>query len=220
MRICPDIIMFGGTFDPPHEGHSKCLEAVLSVVPAKVIVVPSQVPPQSAHQLKRVYASYQQRLDMARLHFQSATLDHHHIEVSDIEGKLPVPSYTLQTIRALRSQKSDKTFGIVIGYDQLDRLESWYGINDLLDECDLIVINRGGENLLSRVKLLAERLQRTYREIDCGVAWKTAPTGVRIMSEEVSPLSSTQIRKGDEVVSDSALSDAVRDYIIKHHLYS
>lgn len=217
----PEIIaVFGGTFDPPHEGHSKCLEAVFSMLaPELIIVVPAYVPPTSKSHVKSTHASYEQRLDMARLHFASQSYGNL-VEVSDIESQLSTPSYSLKTMRAIQLKYPNEKLFFVIGFDQLDRLESWYGINDFLNEFNLLVVNRDTGKIESRLEELALNLNRKYHHSSQGILWEGTGTRVCISREDVSPLSSTQIRRENDIVSHWGLCDAVRDYMTKNKLYS
>jgi nicotinate-nucleotide adenylyltransferase len=63
---------------------------------------------------------------------------------SDIEGRLGGESRTLLTIKALRAERPDCEFHLVVGADIESELPSWYGAEELLRTVPLIVVGRAG----------------------------------------------------------------------------
>jgi nicotinate-nucleotide adenylyltransferase len=133
------IALFGGTFDPTHLGHTAVAAAAGEHIGAeKVMFVPARRSP-----LKAFFpeASDADRLTMIGL----AISGNSGFEVSDYELKRPGPSYTLETIRYFRQQLGS---GVLIywlaGADTLEDLPHWYGVTELIDECNLAVMYRAG----------------------------------------------------------------------------
>ena len=133
------IALFGGTFDPIHLGHTTVTAAAGEHIGAeKVVLVPARRSP-----LKAFFpeASDEDRLAMIGL----AISGNNGFEVSDYELKKAGPSYTLETVRYFRQQLGS---GVLIcwlaGADTLEDLPHWYGVTELIDECNLAVMYRAG----------------------------------------------------------------------------
>ncbi|MGD0596706.1 MAG: nicotinate (nicotinamide) nucleotide adenylyltransferase [Sedimentisphaerales bacterium] len=133
------IALFGGTFDPIHLGHTAVAAAAGEHIGAdKVVFVPARRSP-----LKAFFpeASDEDRLAMIGL----AISGNSGFEVSDYELKKAGPNYTLETVRYFRQQLGS---GVLIywlaGTDTLEDLPHWYGVTELIDECNLAVMYRAG----------------------------------------------------------------------------
>ena len=126
--------MIGGTFDPIHVGHLALAEEVLHSLGAdKVIFVPSASPPH-----KEGYLAYSYRHEMSII----ATAANPCFEVSSIELKREGPSYTIDTVRELRNVFGELSF--VTGADAILDIFSWENPEELLLECEFVVVARPG----------------------------------------------------------------------------
>ena len=127
---------FFGTFNPVHKGHIEIAKQVKELLGFdRVIFVPAYMPP---HKIEGT-ANYIDRLNMAKL----AVGDDN---VSDIESKLKVPSYTYRTIEKLCQDNNNKRVNFILGYDQFFKLESWKEPEILKEKIHFIVIPRRFEN--------------------------------------------------------------------------
>ena len=127
---------FFGTFNPIHLGHVEIERRVKELCNfEKVIFVPSYMPP---HKIEGL-ATYKDRLEMARLAVGKEN-------VSDIELKLQVPSYTYRTIEKLYEQNNNQKINFIIGYDQFFKIESWKEPEILKEKINFIVIPRKFQN--------------------------------------------------------------------------
>jgi nicotinate-nucleotide adenylyltransferase len=199
------IILFGGTFDPIHLGHTTVAAAAAEYVGAEqVVFIPAKRSP-----LKESLplASDSDRLKMITLAIEG----NEKFQSSDCELKKSKPSYTLDTIRQFRSEYGDETLiHWLVGADAIDDLSRWYKITELIDQCDLSVMCRAGCEPPDFTKFKpvwgAERVARLHRNI--------IPT-------PLIDISSTEIRKrlatGQDVTD--MLSPAVAEYIRAHGLY-
>ena len=88
-------VIFGGTFDPPHEGHKNLLRSVMKKGYDRAIVIPASVPPHK--QRENAQADFERRLALTRDMFS----DMENVSVSDIEGKRKGKSFTIDTIEEL-----------------------------------------------------------------------------------------------------------------------
>jgi nicotinate-nucleotide adenylyltransferase len=130
--------IFGGSFDPPHEGHRHLARsAAASLRLDRILWVPAQDPPHK----DKPGTPFDHRLAMARL--AAAGLPGN--EVSDIESRLPVPSYSLRTIQALKKEYgSEHAWHFLIGSDNWSIFPTWHRPEDVLREAVLVVYPRRG----------------------------------------------------------------------------
>ena len=130
--------LFGGTFDPIHNGHIQICESFLkSGYIDGLWIIPASIPPLKEH---TVIASFANRFAMLKLAFQSKE----HVRILDIEDSLPKPNYTIQTVQHLKKIHPNVDFKLCIGADSLKNIHSWYKYQELLLEIDLLVVSRPG----------------------------------------------------------------------------
>jgi len=129
--------VFGGTFDPIHTGHLAAMqEAAFELDLDRVLFVPNHVPP---HKLDRPVTWFQDRVAMVRLAIASNVS--FEIDTSEIDRE--GPSYTLDTLRLLtRRLGSGTSVVFILGFDALLDLPNWHEPDTLLEEFDLVVMDR------------------------------------------------------------------------------
>ena len=129
------IALFGGTFDPVHLGHSAVAASAAEHIGAeKVIFVPAKRSP-----LKNFFpeADDDDRLAMINL----AIADNKKFQVNDYELRKSKPSYTLETARHFQADYGEEALIYwLLGADSINELSRWYGIVELIDECNLCVM--------------------------------------------------------------------------------
>src|ERR1035437_3488194 len=112
--------VFGGTFDPPHIAHLIAGEIAAETYHLdKLLFIPAFIPP---HKTEQVVSEAKHRLAMIRL----ATEGNQHFEVSAVEIDRQGPSYTIDTLRALREKLRPEALYLFIGRDQLEIFGSWH----------------------------------------------------------------------------------------------
>ncbi len=129
--------LFGGTFDPPHNAHVALARAALDVFQLDALHwIPAGQPWQKA----RMISAAVHREAMVR-----AAIDGEPRFVLDrIELEREGPSFTLDTVRALRLQHAQAELFLVIGADQYAGLHTWRDWPELLGLVTLAVANRPG----------------------------------------------------------------------------
>ena len=133
--------MFGGTFDPPHVGHvSLARELQESGALDEILWIPAGVPP---HKPANLLTSAELRMEMVR----AATGGCAHQSVSDIELLKEGPSYTVDTLRALRSKRPEATPVLIMGSDQFAELAGWREAEEVVRLADVCVWARGDVEL-------------------------------------------------------------------------
>jgi len=150
--------IMGGTFDPIHFGHlAAAEEARVRFQLARVIFIPNGRPP---HKPDYVPSPAGQRYDMVRL----ATAANPAFEPSRIEIDRPGPSYSVDTLRALRRQLGEDTrFYFIAGADALLEMLTWRDPERLAEVCEFVAVSRPGYDLRQlREKLPANLLARMH----------------------------------------------------------
>jgi nicotinate-nucleotide adenylyltransferase len=183
--------IFGGTFDPVHNGHLRAAHSFLeSGLIDEIWVLLTPDPP---HKTDRSQADYSHRLEMLKLAF--SRLDKVHINT--VEKELSSPSYSLKTIQHLKKTYPDHTFFLCLGEDSIRHFHIWYKYREILKLCSIIAVERPGFDSSNVEKSILERT---------------------IFAEHVPmKVSSTQIRSEDNIAPH--VPKPVADYIKKHKLY-
>lgn len=168
----PRIGVLGGAFDPPHIGHViVAQEAWWRFGLDRVLLVPVAEP--SDRPAPAFPAD--ERLHMVELAVQG----HPGLAASDVEIRRGGPSYTVDTIRALREREPAARFWFMMGADRLPTLPRWRDPDDLLAMARLAVMPRDGHG----AEWIAE------------VAARVAPGRVDVLETPMVGVSSTTIRE-------------------------
>jgi nicotinate-nucleotide adenylyltransferase len=129
--------LLGGTFDPIHFGHLRAAEnARVALGLDRVVLMPAGQPP---HRDAPV-APALDRYAMVAL----AAGGQPDLVPSDVELRRDGPSYTVDTVAALRETDPRAEIVVVIGSDQLPTLPEWREPRRLLEMCSLAVVERPG----------------------------------------------------------------------------
>lgn len=186
--------IFGGSFDPVHNGHIRIVKSFLAsrLVDEILVLLTSDPPHKSSH----TQAGFTHRLEMLRLAF--AGMDNVH--VSDLENRLTKPSYTLQTIEYLQRESPETTWYLCLGEDSLATFHTWHRYKDIIDKITLLVAERPGFD---------------HPDADPAILENTI-----IVKHTPLEISSTDIRhQGGAAASSPSLPEPVADYIREHQLY-
>lgn len=190
--------LFGGTFDPPHNGHFIIAEAIRQNLDLnKIVFIPAYNPPHKYAQLP--ITPIEHRLAMLEL----CTRYNAHFEINDIEIQRGGISYTIETIRQIKSenQLSAGELYFLIGSDSLAEFKTWYRWQDILEECKVVVARRPRfEKEAIDTEILEQVLFLNLPRIE---------------------ISSTEVRERFEKgqMTRFYISDAVYEYIQAHGLY-
>ncbi len=130
------IAIFGGTFDPFHNGHLRMAVEVMEGIPlSDLFLVPSARPP---HKPSRPMASAEDRLAMA----SAAVAGIEGISVLDLELRREGPSYSLLTVREVSEKNPGADLLFLIGADAFAEITTWHRYQDLLTACDFLLLPR------------------------------------------------------------------------------
>ena len=192
--------IFGGSFDPVHNGHVNVAKDFLSSFALdKLLIIPTGI-----HPRKPVDANDdpQKRIEMCRLAFKGINK----IEVSDIEVRRKEKSYTVLTLRELK--KNGDELYLLCGTDMLLSIERWYCFEEILALCTLVCVRRKNDDGIQFIGAV-EKLKK-YRDAK-----------IATLEADITEISSSDIRSrirlGESV--DSMIPENVYDYITLNKLY-
>ena len=130
------LAVYGGSFDPPHRAHVLAVEHVLRTRQAEAVLVV----PVFRHAFGKRMEAFEHRVRMCELAFEHTA----GVEVSPIEAELPAPSYTVQTLRALRERYPTSELRFVVGTDAVQESHKWHLFDEVCRIAPLIVLGRVG----------------------------------------------------------------------------
>ena len=193
--------IYGGTFDPVHNGHLALAGAALGAFGLdQVLFVPGHVTP---FKLNARIASDADRLAMLRL----AVEGNPRFGVSTIELDRGGVSYTVDTLKALRAAHPDWELWLLVGSDSLLSLGHWHRAADIVRLASIGTLRRPGVPLPDRLPGfppdVSRRLLNHVADGDCP---DIASSDIR-----------RRIAAGDPL--DGLLPPAVAEYIAQRHLY-
>jgi len=166
--------IFGGSFNPVHNGHIHLAETAKKDFGLDMVYfVPSKISP---HRSSSEYVPGEDRLAMLRL----ACSGRDGLEVSGYELSNERVSYTIYTIEHFRRRFPDDELFLLVGSDMLLCFDSWYRYEEILAEASLCVVSRndGDSGVLEKK---AEELRKYGR--------------ILISSSSPEVMSSSMIRK-------------------------
>lgn len=224
--------VFGGAFDPPHTAHLTLARAAVEQLALDELHV---IPTGDAWHKSRPLSLAADRLKMCELAFAGLSK----VCVDDRELRRSGPSYTIDTLEALRAERPNCVLFLLMGGDQWASFSSWHRWQDILALASLVVVDRppsaqAGADLPSEPRIKAEFEPQAPAAIQVPASW---PPSAKVLRLDVSamPISATAIRQklatynantsaqATAAVTDlqlaSVLPEAVARYISLHGLY-
>ena len=205
--------IFGGTFDPIHNGHLGIAEEAASRVALdEVWFIPTGQPWLKAG---RIISPSRHRIAMVHL-----ALEMHSFKVSSIEVDRPGPSYTVDTLVALTegASKEDSLF-FILGMDSLADLHRWHQPQRLFELCTLVAVSRPEYSSINVAHHLNPMLP-TPGSFDASRAPNTSSQIVIVDGPSIE-ISGAEIRQ--RVAQDLPIThwvpEKVEKYIYQHGLY-
>lgn len=130
--------IMGGTFDPIHHGHLiLARDAVEQLQLDQLLFIPAAISP---HKLGRQAAAADLRAEMIR----AAIRDEPRFCLDTLELERPAPSFTVDTIEALKRREPDAQFVYLIGEDNAAQLPTWHRFPELSQLVQFVVLDRSG----------------------------------------------------------------------------
>ncbi|MCM1023994.1 MAG: nicotinate (nicotinamide) nucleotide adenylyltransferase [Prevotella sp.] len=197
--------IFGGSFDPVHNGHVRLASELQKALALdRITVMPTGISP-FKKDMERRPASGADRLEMCRLAFADMPF----AEVSDYEISRSGVSYTADTVRHFHELYPNGELFLLVGGDMLMTFDKWRRWREILSVCTLAAVSR------ERDGADMENLEKKAAELE---KYGT----VCIVRTEPFEISSTEIRK--KIIKNSDIScyvpQNVVKYILEHNLYS
>lgn len=185
--------IFGGTFNPIHNGHIELARRLLSL--AGLDEVWFVVSPQNPFKRNDVLLDDALRLEMVRLALEGEP----RLVPCGYEFRLPRPSYMWYTLQAMAADYPDREFVLLIGADNWARFDEWYASREIIAHHRIVVYPREGSPL----------------------AASSLPPGVTIADTGLVSGSSTEVRQritaGQPI--DGLVPQVVAEFIAKNKLY-
>ena len=203
--------VFGGTFDPVHNGHTKIIQNLLELIPFDEIkVIPNGQPPH-----RTSVCSNNDRLEMVNLAFKGINK----ISVDEREIHREGPSYAIHTAREVLEEYHQDNIIWIMGSDAFSEIDTWFEWEDFFNTINILVMARPGSEIDSTSMagtLVQERQTSNIDDLSHGAG--------KILIVDIDPIniSSTQVRSNlaaGETVNELILED-VSDYIDSGKLYT
>lgn len=153
-----DIGLFGGTFNPIHNGHLGIIAHVQKAFGLeKIFFIPSATPP---HKPETNLAPAQYRFQMVKESLKGCK----HLLPSDKELLRQGPSYTIDTINEFKTEYSpDTNFYLLMGSDAFLDITTWERNDQIFDSIKIIIMLRGNwENYNSIISFIDENISKGY----------------------------------------------------------
>ncbi len=213
----PGIGFLGGTLDPVHIGHLRSAEEVWEGLGlSEVWFAPAACPPHKQH---GALTPFHHRFSMV----QAAVAPVRHFRACGLEAERPGPSFSIDTLRLLRS-RLDKNIGIyfIMGSDAFVDIQTWKDYNHLTDYAHIVVMGRSGA-CRDKVRDVVQKAFPSHVLKDNGRVYSASGKGdivlFRVTSLEISSTDIRErLRKGRSV--RFLLPEQVLTYIEKHGLYT
>jgi len=185
--------LFGGSFDPVHVAHLIVAEAAADALGCAVRFLPAREQPLKRGARAGHQATPEQRAEMLDL----GAAGNPRFSVERVELRLPAPSYTVRTLRALGEREPGNRFTLLLGADAARDLADWWEVEALPELADIVVFARPGASVVRH------------------------PLITRVIPVPTIDLSATQVR--ERVKQGRSIRylvpDPVREYIGTHGLY-
>lgn len=128
--------LFFGSFNPVHNGHMIIAGYMAEFTDLNEVWL--VVSPHNPLKLKQSLLQDYHRLALVKY----AIGDNRKLKASDIEFKLPKPSYTIHTLSYLSDKYPEHQFCLIMGSDNLDSFQKWKNWEQILEHCELYVYPR------------------------------------------------------------------------------
>ncbi|NTV02305.1 MAG: nicotinate (nicotinamide) nucleotide adenylyltransferase [Chlorobiaceae bacterium] len=172
--------VFGGSFDPPHNGHlALCILACERLCLDRLLVSVSRNPFKSASDAPDIHREQMAGMLVAELDrsCRNATLDTRELEH-------PGPSFTVELLRRLRDEFPADELFLIVGEDSYRDMPKWMESGAIPGLCTIVVFGRPVAEVPAGIMHEAERLPAIFVEFDMPVS----ATGVRALLAKKEPV--------------------------------
>jgi nicotinate-nucleotide adenylyltransferase len=166
--------LFFGSFNPIHHGHLMVASFIANHTDLQQIWL--VVSPQNPHKTQTSLLNEYDRLHLAQL----AIEDDAQIKVSDIEFKLPKPSYTIDTLTYLQEKYPQHQFHVIMGSDSFQNLPKWKNFEALVKNYQFIVYRRPGFDITEDYGADMQYLEAPMLELSATLIRNNCKDGITI----------------------------------------
>lgn len=206
------IAIFGGTFDPVHEGH---IQTSIKIQHAFHFDDYYFLPCKNPLLKSSPTATPNQRIDMLRL----ALAEYPFFKIDLREMMRDTPSYMIDTLSSFRMEYAKACITLIIGYDAFLSLPQWHQSNKILKLANVLVINRNSSQQVTTEEL--QKLMNSHQSEEKEVLLNNKFGIIYCFNAGNYDISSTRIReqiKNKQTTGD-ALNTRVLEYIKSSRLY-
>jgi len=147
------LILFGGTFDPIHNGHLRIARFASLNLNADVVFIPAKNP-----RWKRPEAEVEDRYKMLHLALKSEGTASFYISKFEIESGVSV-NYTIDTVRYFKNKYKNREICLLIGADQVSAFDKWQEAEEISNLATIIYVTRP-DIVLSNENISKFKMQR------------------------------------------------------------
>ncbi len=166
--------LFFGSFNPIHHGHLMVASYIANHTDLQQIWL--VVSPQNPHKTQSSLLNEYDRLHLAQL----AVENDDQIKVSDIEFKLPKPSYTIDTLTYLEEKFPQHQFYVIMGGDSFQNLPKWKNFETLVKNYQFIVYRRPGFDITENYGAKMQYLEAPMLELSATLIRNNCKEGITI----------------------------------------
>jgi nicotinate-nucleotide adenylyltransferase len=166
--------LFFGSFNPIHHGHLMVASYIANHTDLQQIWL--VVSPQNPHKTQSSLLNEYDRLHLAQL----AVENDDQIKVSDIEFKLPKPSYTIDTLTYLEEKFPQHQFYVIMGGDSFQNLPKWKNFETLVKNYQFIVYRRPGFDITEKYGEKMQYLEAPMLELSATLIRNNCKEGITI----------------------------------------
>ncbi len=166
--------LFFGSFNPIHHGHLMVASFIANHTDLQQVWL--VVSPQNPHKTQTSLLNEYDRLHLAQL----AIEDDAQIKVSDIEFKLPKPSYTIDTLTYLQEKYPQHQFYVIMGSDSFQNLPKWKNFEALVKNYQFIVYRRPGFDITEDYGADMQYLEAPMLELSATLIRNNCKDGITI----------------------------------------
>lgn len=208
--------IFGGSFNPPHNGHVNSLVTVQKKMGFdKIHIIPNNTNPLK---IPTEQPSSEHRLEMTRLAFETYGPA---FFIDDVEIKRGGKSYTIDTIKELRKSYESKDLYLIIGADNFETFSEWKDYKKILEEVNLVVTTRPGYHIPENEDEFPDYLASMVEESDFGAVELKTGRMIEFITLDDIDVSSSELRKKLRIGRpvEKYLPLSVESYIKANKLY-
>ncbi|MEO5943753.1 MAG: nicotinate (nicotinamide) nucleotide adenylyltransferase [Ferruginibacter sp.] len=138
--------LYFGSFNPIHVGHLIIASHIITNTELDELWF--VVSPQNPFKKKNSLLNEHHRLNLVR----TAIEGEKKLRASNVEFKLPKPSYTIDTLTYLAEKYPDHIFSIIMGSDSFQNLKKWKNYELLLEKYEILIYKRPGFEVVEKLK--------------------------------------------------------------------